>query len=442
MQTFTSFRSFDRPVQVLLLNMLANNVGFYMLVPFLAGYMAHGLGMSLWLVGLVIGIRSLSQQGVSVVGGSLGDRFGHKPAIVAGSVLRTVAFALFGFVDGPIGMTVGAILTGFGGALLSPSVRAYLAAEAGQRRTEAFALLEITMHGGSLFGPVIGALLIGIDFRLVCFGAAVMFALVTLLQLRFLPAREPTTANAGVSLVRSWGEPLQNRPFVLFALSVLGFFFLYNQIYLGLPLEIERVTGSSASVGWLFTMLAVVGLFGQLPVTSLSQAWLRPASAIGLGLLLMGVAFVPLVVAAPVLPVTPGDAADWLASASGATGRGLASGVALLVNVAPLAICCLLLIGGQLLASPYISSTVATLSGGRLVGTYFGMHAVVQGVGATFGNFAGGAAFDLARATGQPGLPWLLMACVGVGCAIGVLLLDRSGVLGQTQRSASAAPAA
>src|ERR671913_2604806 len=74
MQTVASFRSFDRPVQVAILNMLVNNIGFYMLIPFLAGYMANGLGLALWTVGLVLGIRVLSQQGMSLIGGSIGDR--------------------------------------------------------------------------------------------------------------------------------------------------------------------------------------------------------------------------------------------------------------------------------------------------------------------------------------------------------------------------------
>src|SRR5688500_10814364 len=226
MQTLASFRSFDRPVQVAIFNMLVNNVGFYMLVPFLAGYMANGLGLALWVVGLVLGIRTLSHQGMSLFGGSIGDRLGHKQAIVAGCIVRIVAFTLFGFADGPVGMAVGAILTGLGGALLSPAVKAYLAHAAGPRRTEAFALLDVTLHGGSLLGPLIGALLLGVEFRLVCFGAAVMFALVALLQWRFLPASDIPKATSQRSMFRSWGDPLRNRPFMLFCASLLGYFFL------------------------------------------------------------------------------------------------------------------------------------------------------------------------------------------------------------------------
>ena len=415
MQTLTSFRSFDRPVQVAIFNMLVNNVGFYMLVPFLAGYMANGLGLALWIVGLVLGIRALSQQGMSLIGGSIGDRLGYKWAIVAGSLLRTVAFTLFGFVDGPVGMAVSAVLTGLGGALLTPAIKAYLAHVAGRRRTEAFALLDVTIHGGSLLGPLIGVMLLGVDFRLVCYAAAAMFALVALLQWRYLPASDLPVASTEQSIFRSWGAPLANRPFVLFCASVLGYFFLYNQVYLGLPLEIQRLTGSEASVGPLFTMLAIVGILGQVPITAWAESRLHPTRAIVVGLALMGLAFVPLMMTAATLPID-----------STATDGALAELLRVTVNVAPLALCCLLLVGGQMLAAPFISSTIVSLSAGRLVGTYFGVYAVVQGVGAALGNFAGGAAFDLARAAGSPGLPWALMAAVGLACAAGLLGLDRS----------------
>ncbi|PVA99697.1 MFS transporter, partial [Mycobacteroides abscessus] len=39
-QTLRQFRSFDRPSQILMVNQFAINVGFYMLMPYLAGYLA------------------------------------------------------------------------------------------------------------------------------------------------------------------------------------------------------------------------------------------------------------------------------------------------------------------------------------------------------------------------------------------------------------------
>lgn len=294
MQTIASFRSFGRPIQVILINLLLTNVGFYMIIPFMAGYLAGDLGLELWLVGLILGVRTLSQQGMSLVGGSLADWIGYKPAIVVGCVLRVVSFALFGLVESPAGLIVATALIGLGGALFMPAVRAYISHGAGPRRVEAYALLEMTQHGGSLLGPLVGSLLIVFDFRLISFGAAAIFVLVGFMQLRYLPGGEHMPIATRQPILQSWGAPLGNRPFVLFCLSLLGLFFLYNQVYLGLPLEIRRITQSDGGVGLLFTALAVVGIFGQVPVTHWAEARFRPPAAIGLGALLMGLAFAPL----------------------------------------------------------------------------------------------------------------------------------------------------
>ena len=68
------FRSFDRPAQVLMVNQFSINIGFYMLMPYLAGYLAGPLGLAAWAVGLVLGVRNFSQQGMFLVGGTLADR--------------------------------------------------------------------------------------------------------------------------------------------------------------------------------------------------------------------------------------------------------------------------------------------------------------------------------------------------------------------------------
>ena len=89
----------SRAVQVLLLNELTIFLSFYMLFPYLAVYFREHLGFSVWMVGLILGIRTLSQQGLTVIGGTLADRLGYKPLIIAGLGLRAAGFALFGFVD-------------------------------------------------------------------------------------------------------------------------------------------------------------------------------------------------------------------------------------------------------------------------------------------------------------------------------------------------------
>ena len=95
----TQFRSFDRPSQVLMVNQFTINVGFYMLMPYLAGYLAGPLGLAAWAVGLVLGLRNFSQQGMFLLGGTLADRLGFKPLIVAGCLLRVAGFVLLAAVE-------------------------------------------------------------------------------------------------------------------------------------------------------------------------------------------------------------------------------------------------------------------------------------------------------------------------------------------------------
>jgi MFS family permease len=77
-----------RVMQLLVLTQLAFNVGFLMVVPYLAVHLVDDLGLASGAVGLVLGLRTFSQQGLFVIGGTLTDRFGAKPVILERRGLR------------------------------------------------------------------------------------------------------------------------------------------------------------------------------------------------------------------------------------------------------------------------------------------------------------------------------------------------------------------
>ncbi len=120
MRTIAQFRSFDRPVQLLVVNQFGINLGFYMLMPYLANHLAGGLGMAAWTVGLVLGVRTLSQQGLFLLGGTLADRLGYKPMIIAGCALRAAGFGLLAVVETLPALLVASMATGLAGALFNP----------------------------------------------------------------------------------------------------------------------------------------------------------------------------------------------------------------------------------------------------------------------------------------------------------------------------------
>ncbi|AWS44219.1 MFS transporter [Streptosporangium sp. 'caverna'] len=405
--------SFDRPVKLLLVNQLTINVGFYMLMPYLAGHLSGTLALPAALVGLILGIRNLSQQGMFLVGGTLADRLGCKPMIIAGCGLRTVAFLLLAVADSIAMLVVASALTGFAGALFNPAVRAYLAHEAGARKVEAFAAFNVFAQLGVLIGPLIGLVLNGLAFKLVCLTAGLLFAGLTIAQTRALPSREHPRAREKRGVLLDWREVIANRPFLLFSLAMIGSYVLSFQVYLGLPLEVRRVTGSELGVTLIFVVSGLLTISGQARVTAWAARRWRPPEAIGRGLVLMGLAFVPLALAAPLV----GDAAV------------PAGGIAHALLLLPVLGTAVLLSLAIMIIYPFEMATIVTVGGPHMVATYYGLYSTLAGIGVAAGNLLSGWALDLGGSTGLPSLPWLVMALIGMGCAAAVRALDRSGRL-------------
>ncbi|MFE4451214.1 MFS transporter [Streptomyces sp. NPDC056796] len=411
--TWRQARSFDPTVQLLLVNQLTINLGFYMLMPYLAAHLSGTLALAAWAVGLVLGMRNLSQQGMFLIGGALADRLGYRPLIIAGCALRTVGFTALAFAESLPSLLAASAATGLAGALFNPAVRAYLAAESGERRVEAFALFNVFYQTGILLGPLIGLALTAVAFPVTCLVAAVLFAALTLLQARRLPARSGTVEDRGATLREQAAVVVRNRPFWLFSAAMTGSYVLSFQIYLALPLEARRLAGDGAAgtvaTSALFVVSGLVALVGQMRITAWCRRSLTSQRSLVAGLALMSAAFLP-----PVLTA----------------GRQLApAGWHTVIVMLPLLACAALLAAATAVLYPFEMDTIVALSGGRWVATHYGLYNTVCGVGITLGNLATGAVLDTARGAGLAALPWAVLALVGAGCAVAVAALARSGNL-------------
>ncbi|MCR8577734.1 MFS transporter [Streptomyces sp. Isolate_219] len=423
----TQFRSYERSARLLMVNQFTINLGFYMLMPYLAAHLSGTLGLAGWLVGLVLGVRNFSQQGMFLVGGALADRFGYKPLIVAGCVLRTLGFATLGLVDSLPALLAASAATGLAGALFNPAVRAYLAAAAGDRRLEAFALFNVFYQAGILLGPLVGMVLTGVNFQVTCLVSAGIFALLSIVQIRALPARADEAVPAGddrrAGLPSSWRGVLANRPFLLFSGAMIGSYVLSFQVYLALPLEVRRLGGEgefgTAAVAGLFAVSGLSTILGQTRVTRWCKARMTAGRALARGLLTMGLAFVPLL-AATALPVPAEGPGRWALAA------------------VPPALCALLLALGTMITYPFEMDTIVRLSGNRLVATHYGLYNTICGIGITLGNLLTGAALDASRSAGLPALPWIALPLLGLACSAALYGLHRTGRLAPVAGPAAA----
>ncbi|WP_046499976.1 MFS transporter [Streptomyces odonnellii] len=418
--TWRKARSFDATVQLLLVNQFAINLGFYMLMPYLAAHLSGSLALGAWAVGLVLGMRNLSQQGMFLIGGMLADRLGHRPLIIAGCALRTAGFAGLAVADTLPGLLAASAATGLAGALFNPAVRAYLAAEAGERRVEAFALFNVFYQAGILLGPLVGLALTAVAFPVTCAVASALFAVLTLSQWRRLPVRERAAGRQETTWREQAGTVLRNRPFWLFAAAMTGSYVLSFQMYLALPLETERLVGDGAygiaATSALFVVSGLVALAGQMRITAWCARTWTPHRCLVAGLTVMAVAFLPPALTSSAVPVYSG----WRA---------------VLVMV-PLVVCAGLLAVATAVLYPFEMDTIVALSGGRWVATHYGLYNTVCGIGITVGNLATGAVVDAGRRTGFAALPWVVLALVGAGCATAAAALARGGHLGVTTPAA------
>jgi hypothetical protein len=163
-------------------------------------------------------------------------------------------------------------------------------------------------------------------------------------------------------------------------------------------------------VALLFAVSGLSTIVGQTRVTAWCKARMEPGRALVWGLLIMGVAFVPLL-AATAIPVPNGGVGLWLLAA------------------VPPALSALLLALGTMIAYPFEMDTIVRLSGDRLVATHYGLYNTICGIGITLGNLLTGVALDAARDAGMSALPWIALLVLGLVCAAALYGLCRTGRL-------------
>ncbi|MFC8348468.1 MFS transporter [Streptomyces sp. NPDC057280] len=409
MKAWREMRGFPLAVQLLLVNQLGVNTGFYLLIPYLATHLTDNLGMSAAVVGIVLGVRNLSQQGLFIIGGSASDRLGARGVIIAGCALRTAGFALFALGDDLAVLLAASVLSGLAGALFNPAVRTYIAQEADERKAEAFALFNVFATTGALIGPLLGSALLLVDFRTSALTAAGIFAVLTVAQALVLPARKAEPGEG--TLLADWREVLGNRAFLAFALAMVGMFTLENQLYLLLPDGARQATGWDGAAGLVFLVGTLTNLALQLRITRALKERGNRARWIATGLGLMAVAFLP-----PALVV-------------GSSGHPVLRALPVLAGA-------LLLYLGVMVAQPFVMELIPGFGRSELTGTYFGIFYVVSGIAAAVGNTVVGWAMDAGERGGADWLPWACCALFGLASALGVAWLHRAGSLPTPSRTA------
>ncbi|VTO24204.1 putative transport system membrane component [Klebsiella variicola] len=125
-----------------------------------------------------------------------------------------------------------------------------------------------------------GGLLSGIGFRHIALAGAGIFLLALLVLFFCLPADGHTTTTRRRV---PWWMPLRQPRFVAFILAYSSWLLSYNQLYLALPVEIQRSGGREQDLAPLFMLASLLIITLQLPLARFGPTnWRRAHPAGGL----------------------------------------------------------------------------------------------------------------------------------------------------------------
>lgn len=365
--------------------------GFYMVVPLISVHYVDQLGWAAASIGLVLGLRQLLQQGLTPISGIIADRFGPKGLISAGVLLRSVGFVAMAWATTFPLLMLSAILTALGGSLFeSPKSAAIAALTDDASRNRFYSLTGIASALGIALGTQVGAILLNVDFALVALIGAACFLLDFFITLIFLPPVRVSTHDE--SLTYGIGLALRDRTFVLYSALLMGFWFLWVQFNISMPLVARALGGSNSTVALIYTINSGMSLLLSYPLLRLAERWLRPLPIVILGLILMSI--------------------------------GLGA-VALATSTPTLIACVVCFAFGALLAMPSQQTVTARLSNPAALGSYFGVNSLALALGGGLGNLSGGLLYDAGHHLHLPALPWLTFTAVGLLTATGLTLLHR-----------------
>jgi EmrB/QacA subfamily drug resistance transporter len=155
------------------------------------------------------------------VGGSIGDRYGHRPAFLAGVLLFAAASAVAALATSFELLELSRVGQAASGALISTSSAALVRETAPQERQgEAFGLFDLLVSTSAAIGPFVGGLLVG------GFGWRSLFVLAVPLGIvaaGFVGLRLRPEPAAHVAQSRREAVPIDWPGLVLLALTIIAF---------------------------------------------------------------------------------------------------------------------------------------------------------------------------------------------------------------------------
>jgi proton-dependent oligopeptide transporter, POT family len=289
-------------------------IAYYATTAVLAIYLNEQLHFSSELTGWLVGTFGLVVWFLPILGGTLADRFGFRRSLMFAYLVMTVGYFLLGSLSAtwmePLrhALTdkwlVFAILMipAMGPGVVKPCVAGTTARASNENvRSIGYSIYYTLVNIGGALGPIVAFLVrkklgLGIEnvFRVAACCVFLMFW--TTLFFYREPGRSGEEKVASVwRAIKNMFVVLANARFVAFLLIFSGFFIVFWQQYISMPLFIRGFVDPKADVDLLLSVDAIVVICLQIPITLLTRK--MPAfTAMTLGLLITSLAWIILAI--------------------------------------------------------------------------------------------------------------------------------------------------
>ncbi|MGO4269022.1 MDR family MFS transporter [Paenibacillus sp. TAF58] len=240
---FSLISKYDTAIWVRVVGTILTSLAGFMMRPYLVYYLYDKLDGSIFLSMLIIGLQPLCGIFVNLYAGSLSDRYGRKPMMLAALMIQAFAIGGYMFASHVWEFAVISIINGIGHAMFGPAANAQITDVVPQEnRAEVFALLHTALNMGSAFGPLIGLLLFTWNPTIIFLTCSVALLAYAGLVVWKVPETMPMKTAAEQELFKTkakirWRD---HKPLLWITLLAIPVSLLYAQVESTLPLHLQQ----------------------------------------------------------------------------------------------------------------------------------------------------------------------------------------------------------
>jgi POT family proton-dependent oligopeptide transporter len=395
---------FERPFWVANISELFERLSYYAVFAVLARYLHEGLHFDVERASSLTGMFGGWVWFLAVIGGALADRLGFRRALSTAYLVLTIAYFMLGSIGSSwlaplrshvplVGLVAFVlILPALGVALVKPCVVGTTARASKENvRSVGYSIYYTLVNVGSTAGPLLASWaqergIVENVFRIAAVSVLLMFFFVLLFFKE--PRRTDTAEKASLAQVgKNFLTVLSNPRFMLFLLIFTGYWIVFWQEFIALPLYISTYIDPKADTARILATDPIVVICFTMVIGFLTKR-MQAFHAIVLGTLITSLAWILLIVHPSV----------WMA-------------VATLVVVAI----------GEIVQQPRYYDYISRLAPPGQQGTYMGFAFLPLGIGSfVAGPFSGWLMHHFGEEQHRAAMIWWWV--IGVGVATTILL--------------------